>query len=65
VAPLESAVLAARRLTAAPREHCSVRGQTVTDETVRAAHLAWFADNPRWVAAALTAHVDRITVLGI
>jgi hypothetical protein len=65
VAPLEPAVLAARGLTAAPREHWILRGQTVTEETVRAAHLAWYADHPEWVAAALTTHADRIALLGL
>ena len=65
VAPLEPAVLAARGLAAAPREHWIVRGQTVTEETVRAAHLAWYADHPQWVGAAFTAHTDRIAMLGL
>jgi hypothetical protein len=65
LAPLEPAVLAARGLTAAPREHWIVRGRTVTEETVRAAHLAWYADHPEWVAAALTAHADRIASLDL
>ena len=65
VAPLEPAVLAARGLTAAPHEHWVVRGQTVTGQTVRAAHLAWYADHPEWVGAALTAHADRMATLGL
>jgi hypothetical protein len=65
LAPLEPAVLDARGLTATPREHWVVRGQDIADETVRAAHLAWYADHPGWVATALVAHADRIALLGL
>jgi hypothetical protein len=64
-APLEPAVLDALGLAASPREHWVVRGQSVADETVRTAHLAWYAEHPQWVAAALARHAERITSLGL
>lgn len=53
-APLEAAVVEAWSLPDAPRAHWLVNGDAVDADEVRAAHLAWYAAHPDFVAAALT-----------
>lgn len=64
-APLEPAVIDALGLAATPRAHWVIHRENVEDETVRTAHLAWYAEHPEWVVAALARHAERITSLGL
>lgn len=53
-APLAPEVVEAWSLPDAPRAHWLVNGAEVDNAEVRAAHTAWYAANPAFVAAAVT-----------
>ncbi len=58
-APLEPEVVEAWSLPDAPRAHWLVNGEDIDDAEIRAAHLAWYAAHPAFVAAA----VERLASL--
>lgn len=63
-APREQVVIDALGLGASPEPAWIVDGQRVDVETVRAAHLAWYAEHPDAVATGLARHRDVIGLLG-
>ncbi len=64
-APREPAVLEAFGLAGEPRPHWLVEGAPVDTETVRAAHLSWYAEHPDAVTAGLARHAAALEHLGL
>ncbi|MDO9381108.1 MAG: WcbI family polysaccharide biosynthesis putative acetyltransferase [Nocardioidaceae bacterium] len=63
-APLLPEVLAAHGLDVSPTTAWTVDGTTVTTEAVTDAHLAWYADRPDLLAAALDRALPIAALLG-
>jgi hypothetical protein len=63
--PLESSVIAALRLAAAPRPDWTIRGETVTLADLLVVHLAWYDEHRDLVAAGLSQHEGRLWLLGL
>ncbi|WP_255305004.1 WcbI family polysaccharide biosynthesis putative acetyltransferase [Microbacterium sp. 3J1] len=61
-APLTPEVVEAWSLADAPRAHWIVNGSEIDDAEVRAAHLAWYAAHPEFVAAAVERLAPLLTV---
>ena len=64
-APREAAVVEAFGLEEAPTDHWLVGGRRVEAAEVEEAHLAWYADHPEVVTAALARHADALRLLGL
>jgi hypothetical protein len=63
-APREQAVIDAWGLDAEPTDHWVVGGERVDADEVRRAHLAWYAEHPDAVEAALARHADTFALWG-
>jgi hypothetical protein len=63
-APREQAVIDAWGLDAEPTDHWVVGGERVDADEVRRAHLAWYAEHPDAVEAALARHADTFSLWG-
>jgi len=63
-APRERAVVDAWGLADEPTDHWVVGGERLGADEVRRAHLAWYADHPDAVAAALARHADTFALWG-
>ncbi|MBD8539748.1 WcbI family polysaccharide biosynthesis putative acetyltransferase [Frigoribacterium sp. CFBP 8751] len=63
-APREQAVIDAWGLDAEPTDHWVVGGERVGADEVRRAHLAWYAEHPDAVEAALARHADTFALWG-
>jgi hypothetical protein len=64
-APRESAVIEAFGLDDEARPHWIVDGGALDPETVREAHLAWYAEHPDVVPAGLERHAATLRLLGM
>lgn len=62
-APREQVVIDAFGLDASPDAQWTVDGRRIDSDTVRAAHLAWYAEHPDAVAAGLARHRDVLELL--
>jgi hypothetical protein len=63
-APREQAVIDAWGLDDEPTDHWVVGGERVDADEVRRAHLAWYAEHPDAVQAALARHADTFALWG-
>ncbi|KQS18086.1 WcbI family polysaccharide biosynthesis putative acetyltransferase [Frigoribacterium sp. Leaf186] len=63
-APREQAVIDAWGLDDEPTDHWVVGGERVDADEVRRAHLAWYAEHPDAVEAALARHADTFALWG-
>lgn len=63
-APREQAVVDAWGLDDEPTDHWVVGGERVDADEVRRAHLAWYAEHPDAVEAALARHADTFALWG-
>ena len=61
--PLESAVVDALDLGAAPRPDWVIGGSVVDAEDIHRRQLQWYAEHPAFVDAALTRHADTLSLL--
>lgn len=64
-APRTRAVIDAFELAAEPVENWIIDGAAVDTETVRAAHLAWYAEHPDAIDAGLARHASTLAILGL
>lgn len=64
-APLNQGVVDALGLTASAREDWLVDGLPMSDEYVHERQLAWYAEHPEFIEAALDRYVELIDILGL
>jgi hypothetical protein len=64
-APRTRAVLDAFGLASEPVDEWIIDGVAVDTETVRAAHLAWYAHHPDAIDAGLARHASALAILGL
>ncbi|MEO6881182.1 MAG: WcbI family polysaccharide biosynthesis putative acetyltransferase [Mycobacteriaceae bacterium] len=63
--PLEPEVVDALGLATAPRSHWNVGGEEVDPAVVHEAQLAAYAEDPKWVEAAVARYEERLELLGL
>ncbi|SNT42111.1 WcbI family polysaccharide biosynthesis putative acetyltransferase [Rhodococcoides kyotonense] len=64
-APLDIRVVEALGLDAAPRERWTVEGHSLSEDDVRIAQIAWYADHPEFIDAALARYGELLEILGM
>ncbi len=64
-APLERRVIDALGLDAEVRTSWTIEGTVVNEHTIHAQQMAWYANHPEFIDAALTRYSELIDVLGL